>query len=156
MLQPSLTHIRQNQLRPLPSHHTPLFSGLLVGSSCSKSTASSEFEEFRFIGMKAMCCPAMWYWSHESNFSPAFARGGGAALPVGSGFVCLCGLGRYSRVWISRSSYSHANDRSECSGALLEGLRLFAKKQDVPYQFLLRIYLAERIQEESCQLEWTD
>jgi predicted DNA binding CopG/RHH family protein len=39
--------------------------------------------------------------------------------------------------------------------ALLEDLKLLANKRDVPYQSLLKIYLAERIQEEFGRLKKT-
>jgi hypothetical protein len=38
---------------------------------------------------------------------------------------------------------------------LLEDLKLLANKRDVPYQSLLKIYLAERIQEEFGRLKKT-
>lgn len=39
--------------------------------------------------------------------------------------------------------------------SLLENLKLLANKRDVPYQSLLKIYLAERIQEEFGRLKKT-
>jgi predicted DNA binding CopG/RHH family protein len=39
--------------------------------------------------------------------------------------------------------------------SLLEDLKLLANKRDVPYQSLLKIYLAERIQEEFGRLKKT-
>jgi predicted DNA binding CopG/RHH family protein len=39
--------------------------------------------------------------------------------------------------------------------ALLEDLKLLANKRDVPYQSLLKIYLAEKIQEEFGRLKKT-
>jgi len=86
--------------------------------------------------------------SQATTHPQVLLRGPGAGVLGCEGLVKVHGLEPGGERQPSKSEAVHAHDLHPPAGPMIDRLKVLANKRDVPYQSLLKLFVAERIEEE--------